>query len=64
MSVTVSEQMQGWQRDEIVRLLEERNVSFRAAARIMQLLDEQPMPPNYYGNQTDVAKELRKWTDE
>jgi hypothetical protein len=38
-------------------------VSFRAAARIMQLLDEQPMPPNYYGNQTETAKEIRKWTD-
>jgi sensor histidine kinase regulating citrate/malate metabolism len=64
MSVTLSEQMQGWQRDEIVRLLEERNVSFRAAARILAILDEQPMPAMHYGNQTETARELRKWTDE
>ena len=60
----IAEQMQGWQRDEINRLLEQRNVSFRAAARILAILDEQPPPSNYYGNQTEVAKELRKWTDE
>ena len=63
MSVTIAEQMQGWQHDQIVRLLEERNVSFRAAARILAILDEQPMPPNYFGNQTEVARELRKWTE-
>jgi len=59
----IAEQMQGWQRDQIIALLEQRNVSFRAAARIMAILDEQPMPPTYMGNQTETARELRKWTD-
>jgi hypothetical protein len=63
MSVTIAEQMQGWQRDEIVRLLEQRNVSFRAAARIVAILKDQPPPAHCLGNQTETAHHLRGWTE-
>jgi hypothetical protein len=59
---TMTEEAQGWQLDQIIRLLDERRVSGRVAARILAMLDEQPYVNETLGNQTEVARELRKWT--
>jgi hypothetical protein len=59
---TMTEEAQGWQLDQIIRLLDERRVSGRVAARILAMLDEQPYVNETMGNQTEVARELRKWT--
>jgi hypothetical protein len=37
-------------------------VGSRAAARILEILLEQPYVNETLGNQTEVARELRKWT--
>ena len=62
VSDTMTEEAQGWQLDQIIRLLDERRVSGRVAARILSMLEEQPYVNETLGNQTEVARELRKWT--
>jgi hypothetical protein len=59
---TMTEEAQGWQLDQIIRLLDERRVSGRVAARILAMLDEQPYVNETMGNQTEVARHLRQWT--
>ena len=60
---TMTEEAQGWQLDQIVRMLDERRVSGRAAARILQILEEQPTVGDGLPNQTETARMLREWTD-
>jgi hypothetical protein len=59
---TMTEEAPQWRLDEIIRLVEERRVGSRAAARIIEILLEQPYVNETLGNQTEVARELRKWT--
>ncbi len=56
------DEAQGWQLDQIIRMLDERRVSGRAAARILAILDEQPGLNEMLPNQTETAKLLRQWT--
>ena len=63
MGLGETEEAQGWQLDQIVRRCEERRVSGRAAARILAILDEQPMVSQGLPNQTETARMLRDWTD-
>ena len=60
---TMTEEAEGWQLDQIIRRCEERRVSGRAAARILAILDEQPMVSQGLPNQTETARMLREWTD-
>ena len=60
---SMTEEAEGWQLDQIIRLLDERRVSGRAAARILAILDEQPMVAQGLPNQTETARMLRDWTD-
>lgn len=57
------EEAQGWQLDQIIRMLDQRRVSGRAAARILEILEEQPHINQQLPNQTDTARTLREWTD-
>lgn len=59
---TMTEEAQGWQLDQIIRLLDERRVSGRVAARILHMLEEQPYVNETLGSQTEVARQLRQWT--
>lgn len=59
---TMTEEAQEWQLDQIIRLLDERRVSGRVAARILAILDEQPYVNETLGSQTEVARHLRQWT--
>jgi hypothetical protein len=60
---TMTEEAQGWQLDLIIRLLDERRVSGRVAARILAMLEEQPYVNETLGTQTEVARQLRQWTE-
>jgi hypothetical protein len=60
---TMTEEAQGWQLDLIIRLLDERRVSGRVAARILSMLEEQPYVNETLGTQTEVARQLRQWTE-
>lgn len=57
----MDQEMSDRQRAYIIHLLDERYVSGRVAGRIIMALEDQPMQGNYYGNQTDVARELKAW---
>ena len=58
----MTEEAPQWRLDEIIRLVEERRVGSRAAARILEILLEQPYVNETLGNQTEVARHLRQWT--
>lgn len=60
---TISEEAQSWQLERIEHDLYTRRVSFRAAQRIIAILDEQPMIGETLPNQTETARMLREWTD-
>ena len=62
MSVTISDDMQEWQREQIAQLLEMKNVSFRAASRILHILNDQPNAPAYFPNIMRVGKHCQEWT--
>ena len=57
----MDQEMSDRQRAYIIHLLDERYVSGRVAGRIIMALEDQPMQGNYFGNQTDVARELKAW---
>jgi hypothetical protein len=44
------------------RLMDERRVSSRCMARVIELLEAQPQVSDGMGSQTETAKMLKQWT--
>lgn len=62
MSCVLTDDASDYTLDYIRRLLEERRVGSRCAARIIGLLEAQPTVGQQAAGQLATAMELRKWT--
>ena len=60
---TISEEAQEWQIDAIQHALHTKRISYRAAMRILAIMDDQPALNEGLPSQTEVARQLKEWTE-